>query len=114
MSNANYPRLILPTGFDERRAFETPLRGYLSEACVETEDGLRYPVFFVDPVRLAQDLESVVQLGEVCLAEPGMIVVPEVNLETMEKAVQALWREGFFSHLKLLVPAAKNGFIERA
>jgi hypothetical protein len=105
MSSDAYPRVILPEGFDERRAFETPLRGYLSDVFVETEEGLRYPVFFVDPVRLAQELEDNVELGQGFLAEPGMIVLPEVNLEAIDRAVKALWREGFFTHLSPLVPA---------
>jgi hypothetical protein len=107
MSADAYPRVILPEGFDERRAFETPLRGYLSDVFVEAEDGLRYPVFFVDPVRLAQELEDHLKLGEACFAEPGTIVLPEVNLETIDRAVKSLWQEGFFAHLTPLAPAKR-------
>lgn len=44
-----FSRVIWPEGFDERRAFETPLRGYLIDVFVEGEDGARFGLFFVDP-----------------------------------------------------------------
>ena len=43
------PRVIFPEGFDERAAFETPLKGWM-KAQVELEDGCRYAVYFSDPI----------------------------------------------------------------
>jgi hypothetical protein len=40
MKTLNGPRIILPDDFDERAAFETNLKGWLS-AQVESEDGDR-------------------------------------------------------------------------
>lgn len=99
MQSSNYPRVIFPKGFDERAAFETPLKGWLS-AQVEAEDGLRYAVYFCDPVRLQQDLDEEVKTGRPFLAEPGLVVLPEVTVEAVESAAQLLWQQGFFARLQ--------------
>ena len=46
-----------PADYDTQSEFETPMRGYLSEVEVEL-DGVRYRLFFIDPVRLVQELKS--------------------------------------------------------
>ena len=103
MATATEPAvLVLPEDYDERRAYETPLRGYLEGATVRLADGSRYPVFFYDPVRLGQDLEEYAKLGRPFLAEPNLIVLPEVTEEAMRAAVEALARQGFFQQLKPL------------
>jgi hypothetical protein len=96
MKPVEYPRLLLPEGFDERAAFEVSSKGWLSTQ-VETYDGRLYPIFFYDPVRLQQDLEDG---SELCLAEPGMVVLPEVTVEAAEAAVRHLWLKGYFNHLQ--------------
>ena len=98
MKLSSYPRLLFPQGFDERSAFEMTSKGYVS-AQVETADGAQHPVFFYDPVRLQQDLESVTAQGEPCLTEPGLVILPEVTVEAAERAVQFLWQRGFFAGL---------------
>ncbi|MGH7888717.1 MAG: hypothetical protein ACREPG_12685, partial [Candidatus Binatia bacterium] len=99
MKPPTIPRVILPEGFDERAAFETSLKGWLI-AQVELEDGVCYTVYFSDPIRLQQDLDEKVKLGKPCLAEPGLIVLPEVTVEAIQDAVQFLWEQGFFAYLK--------------
>ncbi|SRR6266511_5708619 len=99
MKTLNGPRVIFPEGFDERAAVETPLKGWLS-AQVELEDGCRYVVYFSDPFRLQQDLDEAVNSGRPCFAEPGLIIVPEVTVKTIQNAVQFLWKQGFFTYLK--------------
>jgi hypothetical protein len=91
------PKLVFEEAFDERRAFEATARGYLGDTVVELPDGTCYAVVFYDPVRLQQDLEEELAQGNPYIAEPGMIVVPEVTLGNMEQAVANLYREGFFS-----------------
>lgn len=100
MSDSSYPKVIYPESFDEQAEFEMPFRGYLSSVLVEAEDGCRYPVYFVDPTRLQQDLTESVKLGEPFFAEPGLIVLPEVTVAAIEDAVKILWEQGFFAHLK--------------
>jgi hypothetical protein len=99
MKTQSSPRVILPAGFDERAAVETPLKGWLS-AQVELDDGCRYAVYFSDPIRLQQDMDDAVQNGRPCFAEPGLIIVPEVTVQSIQDAVQFLWQQGFFASLK--------------
>jgi len=88
-----------PHGFDARDECEAPQRGYFGEAVVELPQGKRVKVCFYDPIRLAQDLETVQASGEVCIGEPGLIVVPSVTLELMQRAVQQLYTQGYFDRL---------------
>ena len=88
-----------PADYHAQSEFETPMRGYLSEVEVES-DGLRYRLFFIDPVRLEQELKSNVESGRPYFVEPNFIVVPEVTTEAIKKAVEGLARDGFLQHLK--------------
>ena len=51
-------------------------------------------------MRLQHDVDEEVTSGRPCFAEPGLIVVPEVTVKTIQDAVQFLWTQGFFAHLK--------------
>lgn len=99
MSNEKYPKVIFPEGFDEKAAFEMPFKGY-SRAYVEFESGIRYHLYFCDPIRLQQDLADEVEIGKLYFAESGMVILPEVTVKSIEMVVQALWKEKFFDHLK--------------
>ena len=91
-----------PEGYDDRLAFETPSKGYLRDVMVQLEDGTRYKLFFIDPVRLEQDLQAEVAEGREYYAEPGMVVLLEVTTEAIHKSISGLLREGFFHSLKPL------------
>jgi hypothetical protein len=99
MKMRNGPRVLFPEGFDERAAFETPLKGWL-KAQVELEDGCRYAVYFSDPIRLQQDVDEAVKRERPCFAEPGLIILPEVTVQAIQEAVQFLCKQGFFASLK--------------
>ncbi len=99
MSTPSYPRLVVPRWGDEQAAVEMGWKGWLS-AHVETEQGIYYEVYFSDPVRIRQDMEHAVNDGAPCFAEPALIIVPEVTVETAEASVLYLWKKGFFSYLK--------------
>jgi hypothetical protein len=88
-----------PPDFDDRAEFEMPSKGYLTGGEVEVA-GERYPVTFFDPVRLAQDLELSAGHGAAVVAEPGLVVIPEVTPEAIQSAVEELIRQGFFRHLQ--------------
>jgi len=88
-----------PADYDSQSEFETPLRGYLSEVEVEL-DGLRYRFFFIDPVRLGQELKANIDSGRPYFAEPNLIVLPEVTTEAIKMAVEGLARDGFFQQVK--------------
>jgi hypothetical protein len=94
--------VLFPADFDAQSEYEMPSRGYLSDVVVQLEDGSRFPVFFIDPVRLRQDLEGLVQCGKACLAEVNMIVLQEVTTASIHKAVEELLAEGYFQQLKPL------------
>jgi len=89
-------KLMFVIPFCDRQAFEAHGRGYLSHVCVDVE-GQLYPVFFYDPIRLSQDLQTNDENGRPFLADAGMIVVSEITLETMQNAIQHLYVEGFFN-----------------
>jgi hypothetical protein len=91
--------VLFPADYDAQSEFETPMRGYLSEVEVEL-DGARHRLFFIDPVRLEQELKSNVGSARPYFGEPNLIVLPEVNTEAIKKAVEGLARDGFFQHLK--------------
>jgi hypothetical protein len=93
------PRVLFPEGFDERAALETPRKGWL-KAQVEWEDGCRYAVYFSDPIRLQQDVDEAVKQERPCVAEPGLIILPEVTVQAILDAVEFLWKQGFFASLK--------------
>jgi hypothetical protein len=89
---------------DERALWEAEARGCLSHVAVRLPDGTEYPVYFYDPVRLAQDLETVAESGAAVIAEPGMIVVPAVTPECMTCAIRELARSGYFDFLHPIRP----------
>ncbi len=92
--------VIFPEWYDDRAEFETPSKGWLPGVEVCLEDGSHYQLFFYDPVRLQQTLEDDAQAGRPYLAEPGLVVLPEVTTESIRRAVAGLYENGYFSHLK--------------
>ncbi|MCE7984853.1 MAG: hypothetical protein DYG89_27080 [Caldilinea sp. CFX5] len=92
-------RLLLFDGFNERDRFEIKHKGWFS-AEVEILGQHRYAVNFYDCTRLTQEVNDGVERGIPCLGEPGMIVVKEVTIETMEAALAYLFTAGYFEHLK--------------
>jgi hypothetical protein len=85
--------------FSDQDAYDAEGRGYLSHVVVELDDGRLFPVFFYDPVRLQQDMDENAKHGRPFIADPGMIIVQHVTLETMRNTVEKLASEGFFEHL---------------
>lgn len=106
MLQGNHPKLIFTAEFNERAAFEAEARGYWGHSVVELPEGPRVAVCFYDAVRLSQDLETVQEAGEVCIAEPGLIVLPKVTRDYMERAVKQLYEQGYF---RRLLNIRKNG-----
>jgi hypothetical protein len=92
------PKLIFKEKFDDRLAFDVAQKGWCGIVTVELPEGGRVEVFFYSPTRLAQDLEADAKAGHPYVAEPGLIVVPEVSLPYMEGAVEQLYKQGYFEH----------------
>jgi hypothetical protein len=97
-----------PDWFDERAEWEVESKGWLQGVTVELADGARYPVFFYDPVRLSQDLDTETSTGHPHLAEPGMIVLPHVTRAAITEALGQLVGTGFFDHMRPLPQAHQN------
>ncbi len=98
-----------PPDFDERAEWEMSSKGYLTGGAVELADGRRYPVTFYDPLRLAQDVEASGSYGVPMVAEAGLVVVPEVTRETIERTIPELIALRFFDHLSPASPVLSNG-----
>src|SRR5437660_9977327 len=90
--------IVFPEGYDERREWETPAKGWLSGVEVHLDDGRHYALTFYDPVRLAQTLGDDTRMGRPYFAEPGLVVVPEVSTAAIQTVVPALLQDGFFTH----------------
>jgi hypothetical protein len=88
------PRLVFPEGFTDRDAWEMERKGF-AYAFLECEDGRRYHVMFIDPVRLAQDVEATLLSGQPYYYEFGQIVVPEVTIPALNQIIPHLVEEGF-------------------
>jgi hypothetical protein len=84
MTDQNLPRLRMVREFTDLDARNAQSRGYLSHVLADFGDGRLFPLFFYDMVRLQQDLEARIDQGSTFLADPGMIVVPEITWEAME------------------------------
>ncbi|MBW4508089.1 MAG: hypothetical protein KME64_16480 [Scytonematopsis contorta HA4267-MV1] len=101
----NTPKLTFKYGWDERDEAETLQKGYRNDGIVHCADGKTYSVYFIDPIRLQQDLEDEVEYGSPFLAPPGLIVIPELTQSAMENAITKLWKQGYFDSLKPLLEA---------
>lgn len=88
------PTLVFPEGFTDRDEWEMERKGYV-HAFLECENGRRYAVLFIDPVRLAQDVESTLQSGQTYYFEFGQVVVPEVTVDALNKVIPHLVEEGY-------------------
>lgn len=87
-------KIEYPIEWNERDQLERPAKGWLGDVFVELDSGKRHRVCFYDPVRLAQDLEEI-KLGKAAVLEPGLIVVPQVTKENIEKATRQAVSERF-------------------
>ena len=98
-TTSSVAKLVFLREFSEQEAWEARDRGYFSHVLVEVDGDRLYPVFFYDPVRLQQDLETSAKHGRAFVADPGMIVLSDITIEAMQEAVQQLCQDGFFDHL---------------
>jgi hypothetical protein len=92
-------KLVFAQGFSEQIIFEAQSRGYLSHVMAELDGNRFFAIFFYDPIRLQQDLHESAKHDRPFIADPGMIVLPELTLDAMQSAVQRLCQEGYFDHL---------------
>lgn len=102
------PRLVFPDGFTKRDEWEMERKGFVY-AFLQCEDGCRYQVMFIDPVRLAQDIEATLQSGQPYYYEFGQVVVPDVTIPAITKIIPLLVEEGYLErHLPVCEPATNQ------
>jgi hypothetical protein len=102
------PRLVFPEGFTDRDEWEMERKGFVY-AFLECEDGCRYQVMFIDPVRLSQDVEATLQSGQPYYYEFGQVVVPDVTVAAITKILPHLVAEGYLErHLPVREPSASK------
>lgn len=106
--NCKLPRLVFPEGFTDRDEWEMERKGFVY-AFLECDDGYRYQVMFIDPVRLAQDVEATLQSGQPYYYELGQVVVPEVTIPALTKVIPQLVEEGYLEpHMPVRESAANK------
>src|SRR5207248_6718831 len=102
------PRLVFPDGFTVRDEWEMERKGFVY-AFLECEDGCRYQVMFIDPVRLSQDIEATLRAGQSYYYEFGQVIVPEITIAAITKIIPLLVEEGYLErHLPVHEPAANQ------
>lgn len=106
-------RVFWPDWYDEHAEWDYEAKGFLPEVVVELPDGTTYQLYFYDPVRLAQDLQGVPSYQPVMVAEPAMVVIPEITKPAILRAISELIQVRFFDHLKPIRTAAANGVAGR-
>jgi len=82
-----------PEDYAKRREAETPDKGWL-DVSVRFADGRCYALSFYDPVRLRQTIDDVLAKDECFCAIPGLVVVDEVNTDSVIAAVAKLVSSG--------------------
>ena len=99
MEDKNTARLTFTKEFNEELADLAEMKGWCGLGVVELPDGKRLEVTFIEPARLASDLESTLKSGGACIADPAMIVIPRITRDHMEAAVHELHKSGYFEQL---------------
>ena len=108
------PRLVFPDGFNERDEWEMERKGFVY-TFLECQDGCRHQVMFIDPVRLAQDIEATLQSGQPYYYEFGQVVVPEVTIPALTQIIPHLVEEGYLErHLSMRASSSQDAAIDRA
>ena len=86
------PKLLFPVEFDSVYTD----KGYWAYAIVQLPNGSCFSVYFAQICSF--DLPT---MHEPCFAPPGLIIVPEVTIANMERAVQDLYDSGkFFPYMR--------------
>lgn len=75
-------------------------KGWFDRNLVELANGNRYQICFFDCVRLSQHLADDTKNGKPFFIENSLIVLSEVTIENMQKAIKVAEKQGFFENLK--------------
>ena len=104
--DADYPRLVFAHDVDER---DIAPHGYRGDVAVELADGEAFPLYFYVPDAVREELEGRMRSGfGQFVAEPGLVIIPEITLEGMKSSVRELIEVGYFAHLRPICAKAKQ------
>jgi hypothetical protein len=106
-------RVVFPEWYDERGEWEAKEKGWLQGVEVHFANGDVQPLFFYDPVRLAQDMEGEAKYGTPFIAHPGLILIPEITREGILSAIKNLVDAAYFP-IRSHFPATVNGVIHHS
>ena len=96
--DADYPRLVFVHDVDER---DMAPHGYRGDVHLQLVDGQSYPVYFYEPDAIREELEARRRSGfGQFMAEPGLVVIPDITLTAMKSSVSELIEVGYFTHLR--------------
>jgi len=96
-----FPKLIL-LDWQEGDDWLINSKGWFCHNEVELSNRNRYKVCFFDKVRLAQELELNEERGEPFFIENALIILSEITIENMQKAIKEAEKQGFFENLKTI------------
>lgn len=99
MENKEFPKLIF---LDWQEGDEILIRhkGWFCHNIVELANGNRYQVCFYDSVRLGFHLKENNENGRPYFITNALIVLSEITIENMQKAIIEAEKKGFFEKLK--------------
>ncbi len=90
------PRLEFAEEWNDAIANECEMKEYCGFASVVLSSGRRVPVFFMTPLRIAQDVAWSQQSGDGWMIEARLIPLSAITRDKMEAATLAAWNDGFF------------------
>ncbi len=95
--DADYPRLVFAHDVSDR---DLAPHGFRGDVFVELADGGIFPVYFYEPDAIREELGARIRSGfGQFVAEPGLVVIPEITLDRMKSSVLELIEIGYFTHL---------------
>lgn len=96
--DADYPRLVFAHDVDER---DMAPHGYRGDVIVEFAEGESFPVYFYEPDAIREELDGRNRSGfGRFVAEPGLVIIPEICVAAMKSSVLELIEVGYFTHLR--------------
>src|SRR5947209_2690454 len=97
-NDADYPRLVFDHDVDE---LDMAPHGYRGDVIVEFADGKSFPVYFYEPDAIREELDGRSKSGfGRYVAEPGLVVIPEICVAGMKASVLELIEVGYLTHLR--------------
>lgn len=103
----DFPRLVSDHELDD--GYGIAPRGYRTDITVEIRQGVAFPIAFYEAAALCEELQARAKWGfGGFVAEPGLVVIPEISVASMKAAALELISIEYFQHLKPVAECAAN------